>query len=313
MLCFLKGSPILFSAGPLFDQEPQDIPSQSIEIGKYGLADDGQHDGSLAPIKRNAKLYFVTVKKECDEDDDDAERVKNAHFAVELTEVGQIDTADILKGHLDTEQMSSMQQAFSIIIRSGMLGNSRLINFTKRPGQFYLKDPQGDLEEKVCGRALLEALQNTIRGGLFKTYTPLVGLATSICIGQNGHLFQEASAVATFVNRSHKPLQNPRKETLQKVSLIQENPHTIAGVPVRDLHRPLDDDLLKRIEDGIKRLELFHVEYTNNDPEFKKRELSFHNPTFTYPFLAQKLFLSWQVWKNFPRNMDGTRKSSRKN
>jgi len=225
------GSPILFSAGPLFDQEPQDIPSQSIEIGKYGLADDGQHDGSLAPIKRNAKLYFVTVKKECDEDDDDAERVKNAHFAVELTEVGQIDTADILKGHLDTEQMSSMQQAFSIIIRSGMLGNSRLINFTKRPGQFYLKDPQGDLEEKVCGRALLEALQNTIRGGLFKTYTPLVGLATSICIGQNGHLFQEASAVATFVNRSHKPLQNPRKETLQKVALIQENPHTIAGVP----------------------------------------------------------------------------------
>jgi hypothetical protein len=239
------------------DLPPKSAGPEVVEEGRYGPADGGGHMVPAGAAQGNARRYFVTTKKDCDENDADATCVKNVHFAVDLVEVACLSS-------MKNDDIAHLQQAFNVLLKANMFDNPRLVAPGRNPNQFYCKE-YGD-QEQVLGRSLQEAFQN--RSYKFGAYAPFIGLSQKVTMGEGGRMFQEASAVARYFNREIEYKQSPRAPDV-RVPLLDADGRrpNIAGVPVRDLNHPLDEGTLKQVKTAIEDKGTFHVEYRIVKPE----------------------------------------------
>lgn len=103
------------------------------------------HDGSstaFAPkelFEGDTKEYPVTVKRDCDSDEPDAEWVKNSHFLVQLSHPIRIITTKV-------QDFEPIRRAIDIIIKSAML-TVGMKAFGRNPRAFYF--PEQDQRQVI--------------------------------------------------------------------------------------------------------------------------------------------------------------------
>ena len=198
------GSTTLFSAGRLFEIDPaEEDPGHAIvQAGTYGPADLGGHNRPALPQSTNSKDFFVTVKKNCDDNDPDADRVPRSQYCVRLTEVGANPVAfvlSLLKGSnstewlADQEQINHLNQAFNAIMKSSMLSALHALGRSLR--KFLCAS---DKQESMLGDAFVKVFANPMM-----SYAPLIGLMQFIRFCEGGNVFVEASECVNYFDREH--------------------------------------------------------------------------------------------------------------
>jgi hypothetical protein len=95
------------------------------------------------------KVYEVKAKRDCDEDEEDADLVQNAYFLVKLTFTNLIVPTNV-------DQLTIARQAMDVILKSAMV-TVGMKAFGRNPRAFYFPE---DLQPEVINSRLL---QNMLR------------------------------------------------------------------------------------------------------------------------------------------------------
>ena len=158
-----KGSEIVVGTK---HKEPIDIRSGS-ELSRRilrKLASDEKlsyaSDGSctaFAPSELfdgKSKDYTVTVKRDCDEDETDADLVQNAHFIVKFTRLASIFPSK----NVASNALEGIRQALDIILKSAMI-TVGMKAFGRSPRAFYFPE---DEQHKFMNTQMLQRMMNNV-------------------------------------------------------------------------------------------------------------------------------------------------------
>ena len=229
--------------------------------GKYGPADDGGHSAQKgADLTR--RTYEVCVKKDCEEDDPQADRVDNAYFLVTLTEVGTIPYSLVQKmfsrERQESNRLEEVRQALDVVLKSAQLC-AGMVAMGRSPRVFYFDQRvQGELAQN--SEALRRLASNPkIMESLF------VGLKQTIERCVDGGVFVLADAAVDFVDRDADRNGNP-------IPIIDERNNTIAGVRCDLMHPIQDTGKQEQIKERLRNLTL-NIRYERPpSPEWVARQ-----------------------------------------
>ncbi len=212
----------------------------------------------LEPPRSISQTFPVSVKRDCGEDEDGADRVKNQWFLVTLSKVGKIYPSDTQGTGLE-----QVRQAMDIIFRGTMI-NAGLTSFGKSPRVFHF--PEKDQRELLSGSVQMNRLLDRERN-----YMPLLGLLSAVRHCENGNKFLNLDTIIDYANREYLPPTPARK---YKVPLLDVEKGELCGVRLGNLNRPINDPETRRnIEKAMMPLNI-NIEYrVPPKPEWRKKML----------------------------------------
>jgi len=269
------GNSLINSAGPLFEFDPDNLmadPGETngghevVKAGKYGPEDPGGHNISAAKKPPNSKDFFISVKKNSEDEDEDTSRwIRGSSFCVRLTFICKLDVSRALalvRNGSSDEKLKSLKdiegtnRMFDNFLKDQMFNSMQSPG--KNPNRFFF---QANKQESLLGNALQRVFQNDR-----KTYAPFVGLTQNVRFGEDGNVYFEANECVNYFNREffYKSPHSPPGEQ-RRVPLVNPHESKIAGVSV-NLKAPINDEgKRKEIEQTLKKL-TFHLEYKRNPP-----------------------------------------------
>jgi hypothetical protein len=178
--------------------------------------------------------YDVSIKRDCDDDDPHAAKVRNAWFKVCFKETEQF-SFDLLNSMLAA-------QVVNTALRNGMI-TSGLKAFGRSPHMFYFpKSEHHDL--------LPEKLQRKLEGLII----PLLGLRQSVrCTSGQSLILVADFGLGYAYNDEHSRPPRP-------IKLLDEDRRTLAGIPISSFHDAIPVAQRAAIEQALQK-RTFHVEY----------------------------------------------------
>ena len=108
--------------------------------GTYGPVDNSEPQDAKTSATSLSNHYEVRVKEDCDEEDPNADRVKNAWFLVRFVEVGCIKASFVQNLHqIKQDQINhadQVRQATDIVLKTSMRSVG-MMAFGRSPKTFY--------------------------------------------------------------------------------------------------------------------------------------------------------------------------------
>eukprot|EP00571_Detonula_confervacea_P016014 CAMPEP_0172307988 /NCGR_PEP_ID=MMETSP1058-20130122/8723_1 /TAXON_ID=83371 /ORGANISM="Detonula confervacea, Strain CCMP 353" /LENGTH=1152 /DNA_ID=CAMNT_0013020311 /DNA_START=101 /DNA_END=3559 /DNA_ORIENTATION=- len=207
--------------------------------------------------------YRVKVKRDCEENDPDSERVRDRWFSVTFQDTKSIRFADVeavmLRGEeASSEQPEEITNMLHIIVNSAAILTDGMISLeTNSPAVFFpLHEQQGLLNRK----ALIETRD--------KTKILLSGLQMTVNSQKGRGTYVQTESVVKYSNKEHFEVfqADQRHRAGERVPLLNISRYstTIAGIRI-DPHRPVPDASKRAIEEAIGRMSV-NIEYTFNKP-----------------------------------------------
>jgi len=270
-LCVVSdGRAICYSNKRLFNKEnctsanPESTDEKGLAVpGRYGPADDGGHNTpqGTSDVYND---YHVRAKRSVEENDPDADRVKNAWYRVRLKEVGLIPISEVMKIFVgkqtkyqaECKYLNEIKQATEVIVKSGQF--SVMKSYGRSPRKFFFPE---DIQESIMrtlrhgkGRKIAEDFMNSSA-----TVSPNIGMESRIKICSNGNAYFNTDSCLDYFYREFQNEQKSTRSVPKPVPVLNENKWTLSGVKV-DFHKIIPIDKRQEIASAIRKL-TFHVEY----------------------------------------------------
>jgi len=269
------GKAICYSNKRLFNKEnctsanPESTDEKGLAVaGRYGPADDGGHNipqGSSDTYND----YHVRAKRSVEENDPDADRVKNAWYRVRLKEVGIIPITEVMKifagKHAEHQFLNEIKQATEVIVKSGQF--SVMKSYGKSPRKFYFPE---DIQENIMGELSQEHKTKKLAYDFRDrraTIAPNIGLESRLKICSNGNAYFNLDSCLDYFYREFE-YDNQKQNPPRPVPVLNEIKRTLAGVNV-DFQRRIPPNKHQEVISAIRKLN-FHVEYIrqNSSPDW---------------------------------------------
>ena len=211
----------------------------------YVVTDGSATAYSPQEVLESPRTFSVNVKRDCEEDEDGADRVVNQWFLVTLTQVAKIIPNDQVQG------LEAVRQAMDIILRSAMM-TAGMTAFGRSPRAFHF--PESDQKSLLQGSGKMEALLNRERN-----YLPLLGIMQAVRVCEKGNKYLNLDTIIDYANREFLP---PTPERKHKVQLLDERSKKLCGVFVNEgFHRPITNPTVRKdIEKALLAINI-NVEY----------------------------------------------------
>ena len=255
----------LFSADDCTSANPGSHNEEGLtEVGRYGPADTGGHNVPLGP-NDVFNDYHVRVKRSVDEDDPDADKMKNEWFRVRLKEVAAIPFAEVQKSFQgilhESEFLNRIKQATETIMKSAMF--SLMNSFGKSPRKFYFDE---DIQYSIMNEMSHNSsprVRNTLLADFHNTHkniVPNIGLESSLKLSSQGNYVNTDTCLDYFYREFFPARNSHNRDERQRVPLLDPNSCSIAGVKIGNLFYPVPEERREEIKRKIKKL-TFHIKY----------------------------------------------------
>lgn len=247
----------------------------------YGPADKGGHHVTIGP-NDVYNDYYISVKRNVEETDEDADKVRNQWFRVRLLEVAAIPFREVQKAlqglQQETDYLSKIKQATEVIMKSAQF--AIMHSFGRSPHRFYFPE---DVQNNIISEF---SPKSRLKKDYFKTnppnpLVPHIGLESSLKLCSGGKMMVNADTCLDYFCREYYPQDKSHndKTGFQEhvpVPVLDCENRKIVDKKIENLDICIPDRLQDEVKSIIKKIS-FHVIYyrQNSDEVWLQRKFGF--------------------------------------
>ena len=253
----------IYSPRRLFDpaeqKAVQERAAKATRLAPVPAAEDGQEGeppaapqieiDDDAPYARSVPgVYHLRVRRDCDPDDPDAEKVPYQWYILSLREVAVRDL-DVLDGRPVIARNGGETQALSQVVNTLLRSAFAFAGFPTVSAYSFIKDPRGVLKNLLQSREMKGLLNRN--GDVFPSIGVLQLLKFCMTGGEQDGRQQQPQQQQPYVQRDTKIgfLDKPNVRVLSE----EGGRHSIAGVDVRNPRQTITDPRLReQIEEALR-------------------------------------------------------------
>mmetsp|Transcript_13807 Transcript_13807/g.27990 ORF Transcript_13807/g.27990 Transcript_13807/m.27990 type:complete len:1077 (+) Transcript_13807:697-3927(+) len=222
------------------------------------LAVAPRHSSLNGQITENGTIHFrVRVKADCEEDDPEANKVRERSFAVSLTKTTEVPFSQIMNairgGNTSTEYLTMI---INLILKSSAKLSGMILLDPRSPTVYF---PLTEQERMIGRRGLPEARDGT--SNLIAGVSQTAAFTKNEQIGSGG-AFVVTQTKVNWADKEYWRLSDNHDDDRNWIPLLLNgrNPR-IAGVPIISTEQPLDKDTINLVEKALAKIR-FNIRYT---------------------------------------------------